>query len=65
VKTLFLLSHPEEDAELHRVDHREYGRLLDTWGKFMEDRPMWSALMDAAARGDYDAVRKGLEARFE
>ena len=65
VKALFILSHPLERMELQAVGQRNAGGLLGVWRRFMQGRSMWSRLMNAAARSDYDGVRTGLVERFE
>uniref|UniRef100_A0A7S0RFM9 Protein kinase domain-containing protein n=1 Tax=Chlamydomonas leiostraca TaxID=1034604 RepID=A0A7S0RFM9_9CHLO len=65
VKALFVLSHPLERMELQAEGQPDAGGLLGVWRRFMQGRSMWSRLMDAAARSDYDVVRTGLVERFE
>lgn len=63
VKSLFLLLHPDLDAELHKLSSND--DLLNFWAKTFQTRPFWTDILKGARACDYVAVGKGLSVVFE
>lgn len=65
IKIMFALAHLAELQQLTITDKHEYRQLLELWRSWIQERPVWHGMMDAAARADYAQVARQLTARLE
>lgn len=65
VKSVFVLTHPSEMRQLNSADRHNIGCISTLWSSWLEGRPTWTAIMEAAAAGDYAAVKEKLSSWLE